>query len=313
MGTLCGVLSSIGYTASNICLRAASDVDPVWVSCIKAVPTTVMFAPWFFVLARQGRRIIPKPNQLLSLALAGLAGQMGGNVMFQWGLGVIGLALMVPLTLGGMILSGAILGRVFLKEPVTTRAVISMVVLIIAATVLSLGADKAYEQLNDITATSSTTQWLKIAGGVMAALSAGFSYSVLGVAIRRSVTKGVPLTVAVVIVSVVGMVSLAIFSLARIGPAEMAATTGNQWVMMALAGIFNAVAFLALSMALKSTPILYVNAINASQAAMAAAAGLFFFSEPVSWALIVGVALTMVGLVLTERRSANNPQKEPQH
>lgn len=313
IGTVCGIISSLGYTASNICLRAvSSELDPAWVSCIKAVPTTLFFSPWFIVLAIQGRRILPQPKQLFSLAAAGLFGQLGGNVLFQWGLGEIGLALMVPLTLSGMILSGALLGKIFLNERVTGRAFISMIVLIIAATVLSLGADKAYEDLHKLQEVSSQGEYLAIAGGVAAALTAGLSYSVLGVAIRRNVTQGVPLTVAVVTVSVVGMLSLGALSLVQTGPEVMMQTTQTQWLWMAGAGIFNAAAFIALSMALKSTPVLYVNAVNASQAAMAAAAGLFFFGEPLSISLVVGVFLTMLGLVLTERRSANEPDEPPE-
>jgi hypothetical protein len=77
---------------------------------------------------------------MTALAIASIIGQLLGNVMFQWSLGVVGIALAVPLTLGTMILSGALMGRIVLHEPVTVQMALSTVVLIGAIFVLSLGA-----------------------------------------------------------------------------------------------------------------------------------------------------------------------------
>ena len=66
---------------------------------------------------------------------------------------------------------------------------------------------------------------------------------------------------------------------------------------MGTAGILNFLAFIALSVALKSLPVIAVNLLNASQVAMAAVAGILLFSEPVTNSLVIGVALTLIGLV----------------
>mgnify|MGYP006961788628 CR=1 FL=1 len=110
-GTLCGLFSAVGYTAANACLRAVSDCDPIWVSAMKAIPTLVMVGPWIAVQACRGRKILPEPHVLWLLAIGALIGQLIGNVVFQWSLGVIGLALAVPLTLvaGRLVLAAAIL------------------------------------------------------------------------------------------------------------------------------------------------------------------------------------------------------------
>ena len=71
---------------------------------------------------------------------------------------------------------------------------------------------------------------------------------------------------------------------------------------MGLAGVSNAVAFWALTKALQLTGVVYVNALNASQTAMAALAGVFFFQEAITLPLMAGVALTAVGLLLMKRR-----------
>ena len=77
---------------------------------------------------------------MTALVIASLICQLFGNVVFQWSLGIVGMALAVPLTLGTMIVAGAIMGRMVLNEPVTMRMAISTVVLIGAISVLSLGA-----------------------------------------------------------------------------------------------------------------------------------------------------------------------------
>jgi multidrug transporter EmrE-like cation transporter len=81
------------------------------------------------------------------------------------------------------------------------------------------------------------------------------------------------------------------------------ATVPSDFRMMLLAGCFNAAAFLALAKSLQLMPLAYVNALNATQATMAAVAGVLIFAERSSPALWCGVALTAVGLMLMQRKS----------
>ena len=73
------------------------------------------------------------------------------------------------------------------------------------------------------------------------------------------------------------------------------------------AGVFNAIAFLAVTKAFQLISVVYVNSLNASQAAMAAIAGVILFSEPMSLPLAVGVALTIAGLMLIRQREELEP------
>lgn len=73
------------------------------------------------------------------------------------------------------------------------------------------------------------------------------------------------------------------------------------------AGIFNLVAFLALTRALQLTSVVFVNALSASQTAMAALAGVFLFGEPTTSALWMGIGLTALGLFLTKGRRPAKP------
>jgi drug/metabolite transporter (DMT)-like permease len=254
-----------------------------------------LVGPWLLTLAHKGERIIPPPRVFAALIFAGVLGQLGGNVAFQWSLGIVGLALEVPLTLGTMIVAGPLLGRIVLGEPISLRGAVSMAVLIAAVSVLSLGAP--LNSAASSTAHQAVSAWLWTAG-ILAACLSGLAYAVLGVVIRYGVTGQASLSTTLVTVAVVGVVGLGSLSWARIGPGQMLGTSWQDLAIMLLAGVCNAAAFLTLTKALQLAPIVYVNALNATQAAMAFLAGALLFQEAITGPMIVGLLLTMLGLVL---------------
>ena len=303
-GTLCGLVSAAVYTGANACLRAVHDLDPVWVSAVKAVPTVGCMLPWMLLHYRNGQRLLPTGRVLAAIAAGGLCGQLLGNVSFQWALGQIGMALTVPLTLGGMIVCASILGRIFLGEPVSLRMATAVGVLLVAMVVLSLGAEDARRSLAPV----ASNPW-SLAAGVAAAAGSGLAYSVLNVIIRWSVGRHASLPVTLFTVSLVGLTSLGSLSFARIGWEGMVATAPREWWIMLGAGVCNAVAFVALTKSLQLTSVVYVNPLNATQATMAALAGVLIFQEAVSEALVAGVGLTIVGLLLMRKGRAGSAVK----
>ena len=291
------MFAAVGYTASNTCLRAVTHCDPAWVSAVKAFPTLALFGPWLFVLKLRGERILPSRRVLVSLAGAALLAHVGGNVLFQWSLGVIGLALAVPITLGAMILGGAALGRIVLGEGITTNAILANSLLLAAICILSLGAGQTARPISPHSV-SDASAWL----GVLAAFACGVAFATLGVAIRYSVSGEGRITTTMVYVSSVGLAALGLLTEWRIGWEGMLATSERDLTAMALAGLFNAIAFLSLTKALQLTSVVMVNALNASQTAMAMAAGVLLFEEPLTQPLAVGVFLTILGLLLMSRQ-----------
>jgi drug/metabolite transporter (DMT)-like permease len=292
-GTFCGLFSALIYTCSNSFLRAVGTCDPVWVSANKAIPTTLLMGAAMAVLAFRGQKVLPPRPMLAAIAIGGLIGQLGGNISFQWALGQIGVALTVPLSLGGMILGAAVLGRVFLGEPVTPKAAVALALLLAAICVLSLGAHAAGQSV-----LQSPVPFWQLVAGVAAACLCGFAYSILNVILRYCVTRGAPLPATLFTVSFVGLVSLSLIAWLRIGHAGMLATTGNEFALMAGAGICNTIAFIALTKSLQLTSVVYVNALNATQATMAALAGVLIFHEALSPWLTLGVGLTIAGLMV---------------
>lgn len=297
LGTFCGLFSAVVYTAANGFLRAVSDCDPIWVSAVKAVPTAACMAPWLLVSLRRGEGL-PPLRIWLAIGFAALVGQLGGNISFQYALGQIGLALTVPLSLGGMIVGSTLLSRLFLREKISPTAALAVGVLLLSIAVLSLGADKARERLF----LEATANPWHLALGVTAACGSGLAYAVLNVVIRYCIQRGATLPATLLTVSVIGMISLSLLSLQKIGVSEMMATDWFDLTMMLLAGICNAAAFVGLTRCLQLTSVVYANALNAAQAALAALTGVLIFREPASAALTAGVGLTILGLAILTRQ-----------
>ena len=76
----------------------------------------------------------------------------------------------------------------------------------------------------------------------------------------------------------------------------------NEW----RSGTLNLIAFLGITKGLQLTTVVHANVLNASQVAMAAMAGHFIFSEPLTGWLIGGVLLTIVGVVMIDRPEAHD-------
>lgn len=161
LGTLYGGASALGYTAANICLRqVALDADPVWVSCIKAVPVATVASCIVASGLWRGLTMFPPPRQIVLLLLSAVFMQLAGNVAFQWALGNIGLAVTVPLSFGCMLLGVAVLGRLWLLEPITPRSALAILVLLASITVLSFAANTGGEFPND-----ATFAWIVVLAG----------------------------------------------------------------------------------------------------------------------------------------------------
>lgn len=269
---------------------------------MKAVPTAALMAPWLFISLRRGEGLPPK-RIWLAIVATSLVGQLGGNISFQYALGQIGLALTVPLSLGGMIVGSTLLSRLFLHEKVSVIAAIAVGVLLLSIAVLSLGAEEARAQLF----LQANADPLQLTLGVTAACGSGLAYAVLNVVIRYCIQRGATLPATLMTVSITGMISLSLLSLQRIGIEGMLQTQQDDLLMMLLAGVCNAAAFVGLTRCLQLTSVVYANALNAAQAALAAITGVLIFQEPASAALTAGVGLTILGLAILTRQPHGVP------
>lgn len=304
LGTILGILSAIAYTAANLGLRNVAqggNLDwAIFVSANKALPVTLV--AWGLVAWRSARGLpgLPPKHLVIPLLLTGLIMQFGGNVMFQFALSRGGLALTVPLTFSMIIVTGAVLGRVLLKEPITPRMLMAMGTMMIAVVVLSQGAEAASDSL------VQNASWRSTVLAVVTACLSGVGYGSCGVMVRRCVTSNLSYSATIVLISSVGVVVLGALSVVRLGLPALVDVPGNVWLSMLGAGMANAVAFFSINAAYKRLSVVRVNLLNASQAAMAAAAGVLLFSEPNTWWIKAGTALTVFGLILSARRETKS-------
>ncbi|MDA8744452.1 DMT family transporter [Rubripirellula amarantea] len=289
-GVICGGLAAILYTAANVALRQSVGVDPFLVAAVKAVPTVLFLGPFLVWLVARGKKLMTSSRMIVRFLIVALVGQFVGNAAFQVALEVIGLAISVPITLGVLIIGGAILGRIVLGEPVRINKVIAIVILISAIVILSLPS--AGER--PLASSSTLPIWV----GALCAAASGAAYSLFGVVMRQTMHSGVSASLTMFLSGAVGVLSLWTFVLTRIELSDFNAIATEQWVVMSAAGLLNFSAFIAMSLSLKALPVVAVNLINASQVAMAALAGVILFAEPITAALVSGVTLTFAGLLV---------------
>ena len=84
----------------------------------------------------------------------------------------------------------------------------------------------------------------------------------------------------------------------------MPALLNTPWEQLApdgRAGVFNLIGFLAIIHGLQRTTVVHANVVSASQVAMAAVAGMALFHEPPNPWLLLGVGLTIAGILRFDR------------
>lgn len=327
-GTLLGLCSALAYTLTNVLLRhLAAENDACWISCLKAAPTVAIAAILIAPTLARGRQIWPSARMLLVLIATGLVVQLGGNLAFQFALATIGLALTVPLCFATLIFAGALMGRVWLGEALSLRAVTAMGLFAAAIGVLAWHAEHARLALerserrveqSDLEAAprNNRSQTTIAAGdhpardlrapnrrapasrarvislGLIVAAGSGVAYALSAVVIRSAArTESIAVT-------------LGILSWWRNGLPALLATEPTALALMLAAGVLNAAAFFALGKSLELTTVAHANMLNASQVALAAIAGVLIFDEPADAALGAGIAIMLVGLLMYRAESA---------
>jgi drug/metabolite transporter (DMT)-like permease len=282
--------AALGYAAANVALRAATETDAILVSAAKSWPTVAACAPLLIWMLLKKQKVATSWSTFPTLLLGVTIGQLFGNVLFQVSLGIIGLALSVPLNLSAMIIGGAVMGRVLLGDPVSRRTIVAIVILIVATVVLSMGGSTILPE-RPVTP-------MMFALGVAAALVSGAAYSFFGTAMRKGLREGLTVPLAMGASGMVGVLLLTPLAVGVMGVEKIAATSTVQWWAIVLAGTFNMAAFFMLSFSLRAIPVVAVNLLNATQAALAALAGVWWFNEELTTSMVLGSAITIAGLVV---------------
>jgi len=302
-GVLLCVLAALGYSTVNACLRKlAVDCDQTLVIFIKETVAVVAVGPWLAWHAWHGRRLLPRGGALLVLALAGLITQLGGNLANLWALGVIGLAVALPVMSGTNLVATAVLGRIFLGERVSRQTLLAIGLLFVSIALLCLAAPRASQAIG------TGPSWVLATLATGAACMAGVVYAGLVVVIRRNVTADTPTTVVVFLITAMGTVSLGPWLAVRRGPDLLANVPLSTLGLILLAGVLNLLSFLAITKGLQWTAAARANTIMTTQVVLGAAVGVTVFGEPASLWLLLGVCLTIAGMILIGREVKAEPE-----
>ena len=99
-----------------------------------------------------------------------------------------------------------------------------------------------------------------------------------------------------------GFLMLCPLSLCWLPVQSIAAITPAEWATIAVAGVFNALGFYAITHAMRHLTISRANVINASQNALCAVGAVLIFGESLSGFALIGIGLTIAGLLTLDRR-----------
>lgn len=312
----------------------------IWVSAMKAVPTLVVSLVLLMLRGSGKGSLYPSYKVVAVLLIAALVMQFGGNLCFQIALGNIGLAISVPFVFALIIASGAFFGRIFAGDTVSMKTLISIAIMTASVVMLSYAASQQ-EDVNTTETTADTTgdttaaqatetgQAAKVATqpqlnsaakenrisppsepepsrsvqfGIFMAIVSGLSYGVNGIVIRNLGQKKLSVPSMTVVYSSVGFVCLSSLGLSLLGFERIQRIPLSDWCIMLVAGSLNAIAFFAITNALKRLDISRVNVINASQNAMCALGAFLVFAEPMSVLTVTGILLSIIGLVVLDRK-----------
>jgi len=290
-GAVFCLISALAYTAANVCMRELTVLrcDPIWAVFQRELFTSLLIGPWLLYQTVGRRMTWPGPRRLAAILAAGVLVELVGNVAAQWALGTVGLTVTIPAMFGVAMAGGAFFAWVWLSERVTLRSISAMGLLVGSLVLLGLGAE-ATDGLS-----GAGPFWVAL--GVAAGGVSGAANALLSTVIRHSVTRATSPEVLALLVPLMGVVGLGPPGLYRVGLEGVAVMPLQQWAVMAAAGAFNLLGFLALIHGLQRTTVVHANVIGASQVAMAAAAGMALFGEPPNPWLILGICLTIGGIV----------------
>ena len=303
VGVILGIVAAVGYSLANLALRSLSesgavvgDAWDIWVTAVKAMVTGG--TAWVIVLIRliRGRQSFPSLALVPSLIVAGLVMQFGGNLCFQLALGHLGLAVTVPIVFACIIVVGALAGRAMLGDPITRDLVLAMGVMFAAIVLLSIGTMTDGPRIESVRVSGILT------GLAIAAIS-GCSYGLVGVLIRYLVRSTLPVESVLIVFSTTGVLLLGGLAVSQAGWEPIQSASADCWRELFAASATNAIAFFAVSYALKVIDVNRMNVINASQNAMCAIGAVVIFDEQLNRLAITGIFLTIVGLLVLGRKS----------
>jgi drug/metabolite transporter (DMT)-like permease len=297
VGLFWGLLSPLGYTATYLCLRAAAvQVDPLVAAFFRSVPLLV--AAWTMLLRQRqvgsaGITAWPGWRAIWPLIAVGLIFNVSGNATFQAALGIAGLTISAPVSGGAVLWGSALGGWWLLRERITLVPALGLLLLLASLPLLTTGGGGGTGPV-----------WL----GAIAAAVAGLSFGGGNVIMRHTVMRrGFSQGLMLAPITTTGLLSLLVLILARHGLSAFAGLDAPTLGWLLVAGCFNVVGLVSVSRALALLPAARVGALGVLQTGLSSAGGILLFSEPLNPAVGIGLLLSLIGAILSQRRRRPSP------
>lgn len=305
-GEAWALVAAIAYTLVNITLRAAAvDIDPYIGSAVRQIPVALLGLG--AMLLSRGREFRPGNAAFVgwyfigALLIGGFLSFVIGNVAYFVGLAEGGLGITVSTTQGAVVFVGMGLGLLLLRERPRREQSLGAIVIGVGLVLVAVAQSGEPRPL-----------WVL---GLLAALLAGSCYAATNV-VTRLVQRDRPMLFVVLAATSLGGLTplvalIAIRALAGVGPGPGDVDLAAIGVVL-LAGVFNAVALVGLTQAMREATVATTNTLSASQLVFSFVASVLLFNEVGSPAMILGVVLVMAGIVYAQtdraRRSATRAE-----
>ena len=289
-GEWLALLASVCYATVNALLRSvATDVDPFVASLVRQIPLLLIGA--VAVALVRPRNLAPRhvdfigSRAVVLLTAGGVVSFVIGNVLLMQGLSWVGLAVATAALQGGMVVGGALISWLALREP-PSRAQTVGVVTVIAGLAVMAGPTMA-----------AALDWRGVVGLLFSA-TAGACYTANGAVSRAVQRRRKAFLATLVLTNLGGVVVLAGIVAVREGADLATALTGTELTVLLIAGTVNAVAIGAITLAVRYTSVASTSMVSASVIVMGTIVAATVFHEPTGPALLTGCAVIIAGILV---------------
>lgn len=310
IGASLALLAAASYATVNALLRSvAADVDPFAGSLIRQLPLLVIATTALIILrprALQPRAVEFIGGRLVAVLMAaGVISFLVGNVFLFIGLDWVGLAVATAASQGGIVLGGALVSAVVLREPPHRWQLIGIAVVAVG---LALVASPGFASLQ--------VGGLAVVGFALS-LAAGVCYTISNAASRTVQRRPRTFMTALALTNFGGVLALAITVVVRSGgrlDLVYAALTPAQILILILAGTVNAVAIGSITLAVRFTTVTAVSALGSLVIVFGIVIAWLVFQEEIAVAVIVGAAIIILGVIIAQLqpRAATAPSGPPE-
>lgn len=314
------LVSTLLYSFSNVCLRqlGAMGVSHSWTIFVKEMVCVGCLTPMVLYWIVRGRYFRPALKWVLCILVGGTFCQYVGARLHLIAFEIIGLVVSVPLIQASTMVGSAVMGLLLLREGISRRCLIAMLVMLAAMTCLLFGPNRSatvvpgdeivlttpdepvLAEIRETPPLSPTGRAILLGG--LGAVVAGLAYSVHVVCLRMAgSSRKMPITLIAVQVTGIGAAIFG-FEFWRDNGYRMSAfwenVPSNVWGLILLTGLFNMLGFLCQITGLRYTVVARAQMIAVAQIVIGTLFGVFAYREMTNVMIWLGVTLTVFGIYI---------------